>query len=230
MGHFVDIWRGRIDSEEDSAGFWHLLSDAERDKAEKLINADVRIRYITARGLLRKVLAEYLTCDPSRLQFALGAHGKPYLPGKAIYFNLSHSGDSLLLAVSDLEDIGVDIEAMTVRKSMSDIAKRCFSEREYCAWLVLSPREQMAAFFRLWTIKEAFVKAVGRGLAVGLERCEVDTKDYGRFLAVPEEYGDAGAWKIVELACDAGFSAALVVPNLACRVVDRDLADIKKPL
>jgi 4'-phosphopantetheinyl transferase len=119
---------------------------------------------------------------------------------------------------------------MTARNSMSEIAKRCFSDSEYNAWHLLPPGEQVAAFFRLWTIKEAFVKAVGRGLAVGLERCEVDTEDYGRFLAIPEEYGDASAWKIVELACDAGFSAALVVPNLACRVGDRDLADIKKPL
>lgn len=226
--YFVDIWRGRTDSLEDSAEYWQLLSDAERDKAERLINAQVRVRYISARGLLRKVLAAYLTCDPGRLQFALGAHGKPYLPGKAIYFNLSHSRDSVLLAVSNLEDVGVDIEAVKPRKSMLEMARRCFSEKEFTAWLLLSPPERISAFFRLWTIKEAFVKAVGRGLAVGLERCEIDIRDYGRFLAVPEEYGDASTWKIVELACDVGFSAALVVPNVTCQVGDRDLAMIRR--
>lgn len=214
MGYFVDIWRGRTDKREDSAELWQLLSDAERDKAEKLINAEVRARYISTRGLLRKVLAEYLARDPVCLQFGVGAHGKPFLPGQAIYFNLSHSQDSLLLAVSDLENVGVDVEAVKPRKGMLEIARRCFSDKEFAAWLKLSPPEQRVVFFRLWTVKEAFVKAVGRGLSAGLERCEVDMKGYGRFLAVPEEYGNADDWKVVELVCDDGFSGTLVVPKV----------------
>ncbi|MCQ8105886.1 4'-phosphopantetheinyl transferase superfamily protein [Methylomonas sp. SURF-2] len=213
-GHFVDIWRGRVAVGDDSAGLWGLLSDEERGKAEKLINDEVRMRYISARAVVRRVLSGYLACKPEAVRFALGEHGKPYLPGQGIYFNLSHSRDALLLAVSDLRHVGIDIEAVKPRKGMPEIARRCFSEKELAVWLELSPRERTAAFFRLWTIKEAFVKAVGRGLSAGLERCEVDMTGRGRLLAIPGEYGRADDWTVAELVCGEGFAAALVVPKV----------------
>lgn len=213
-GHFVDVWHGSL-----ACGAGRLdelkrfLSDGERDRARALSNERARAHFIAGRGLLRVTLADYLRCDPAALQFATGAHGKPFLVGHVLSFNLSHSGDYWVLAVADLDAIGVDVETIKPRNGMQAIARRCFSANEFEQWISFPPDEQRRAFFRLWTIKEAFVKAVGRGIALGLEHCEVDMADYRGLTDVPAEYGPASAWGVRELSIDASVHAALVTPS-----------------
>ena len=213
---FVDIWHGSFSGHRARLPQLRaVLSEDERGKVEGMLREQAAMRAIVTRGLLRHTLAGYLHCDPSGLQFAVGEYGKPELAGRQLAFNLSHTEDSLLLAVSNLQTVGVDVETVKPRKSLREIARRCFSAREFAHWQRLPPAEQTRQFFRLWTIKEAFVKAVGRGIALGLERCEVDIDKPDAFSAVPEEYAPASAWQLSELELGDQLAAALVVPS-AC--------------
>lgn len=213
---FVDIWYGRLSEHLcRKAELMTLLSDDELGKARGLLREQARNNYIVSRGLLRTALAGYLCCEPRDLQFIVGEHGKPSLAEYSLAFNLSHSGNVLVLAVSNLSTVGVDVETIKPRKSMHGIAQRCFSEREFQHWQQLSPAEQISQFFRLWTIKEAFVKAVGRGIALGLEHCQVDIENPLRFSRIPAEFGPPTAWLATALTLDNQTAAALV--TMDCR-------------
>ena len=218
--YFVDVWQGHLTPEAETlqhlAG---LLDDNERQKARSFRLPVMSDRYIATRGLLRRTLAAYLQADPASLQFETGAYGKPGLVGGGLYFNLSHTADSLLIAVANFADIGIDIEAIKSRNGLLGIAERCFSAREFDGWQRLSPDRQLECFYRLWTKKEAFVKAVGRGIALGVEQCEVELEKGGGLLAIPEEYGPASGWTVSELPVGEGVCAALVTAN--CRFILR---------
>lgn len=212
--NFVDVWCGQLTlAPENRQALEAMLSDGERQKARSFQREMMRDRYIAVRGLLRQTLASYLHVEPASLQFVLGEHGKPSLADAALHFNLSHSADTLLIAVADFTDIGVDIEIIRARGSLGSLARRCFSQREFQAWCLLAPDQQEINFYRLWTKKEAFVKAVGRGIALGLDRCEVELGPGGELRAIPDEYGLATDWKAIELPVHADVCAALVAEN-----------------
>jgi 4'-phosphopantetheinyl transferase len=117
------------------------------------------------------VLAQYLNvADPASLTFSTSAHGKPALDGPAnINFNLSHTKGLVALAVTSTGDIGVDVEAVTRRVALLQLAARYFSATENEELLALPADQQREYFFRLWTLKEAYVKAKGLGLRIALD-------------------------------------------------------------
>lgn len=222
--HFVDIWQGALTEDHGILqGFAELMDKNEQTKAASFKNSMLRDRYIAVRGLLRVTLAHYLATDPATLQFSFGKHGKPALIGHQLYFNLSHSANTLAVAISDQDNIGVDIEQIKQRNGLQEIAERCFSKLELNHWNRLPESLQHQAFYQLWTKKEAFVKAVGHGIALGLSECEVDLSEGLSFVQVPGEYGSAKDWKIVELSIDAGFCGALVLPNQDFAITHYDL-------
>jgi 4'-phosphopantetheinyl transferase len=212
--HFVDIWQGNLALDVQSLDKLIVLLDQQelaRARAFKL--PAVRDRFVATRGLLRTILARYLQVDPAGLQFTAGEYGKPALSAEQLYFNLSHTADSLVIVVSDLENIGVDIERIKPRSSLPQLARRCFSKAEFNAWHLFSESQRQQVFYKLWTQKEAFVKAVGRGVALGLDRCEVDLAGSG-FLKVPQEYGLAENWRIIEFFLNQDLCGAVVAPNV----------------
>ena len=148
-----------------------VLSATERQVAARFhFDAD-RERSIVARGGLRWILSAYCGVSPQALTFRTDTYGKPSLSGvpSAPQFNVSHSGDCVLIGVS-LGPCGVDVERSRTRLSEHSIAERFFCPREV-KWL----RRTQNGFLRLWTMKEAVIKAVGRGLSVPLS--DVDVTD-----------------------------------------------------
>lgn len=221
--YFVDVWHGDLRlSAAALQQLTGLVTDDEKSKAEAFKSTLLRDRYLAVRGLLRQTLAAYLDVQPSTLVFETGQYGKPALVGGALHFNLSHSADTLLIAVADFADIGVDIEISRPRQHLDSLAERCFSDQEHQAWCNLSADEQLDAFYRLWTKKEAFVKAVGRGIALGIEQCEFELGKSGQLLAIPPAYGPVSAWMVHELDVDGASCAALATP--ACSYDLRRLA------
>lgn len=211
MLKFVDVWCGGLAlSAEMQKKLAAVLDDDERQKANVFKLPLLRERYIAVRGLLRLALASYLDAEPASLRFEAGEYGKPALSCGSLHFNLSHSDDRLLIAVADFPDVGIDIEAIKPRGSLDALAERCFSERELALWRQLPEDRQMMGFYRLWTKKEAFVKAVGRGLALGMELCEFDLEPGGQLRGAPAEYGPASAWRVTELQIATDACAALV--------------------
>jgi 4'-phosphopantetheinyl transferase len=115
-----------------------------------------------------------MNIEPSQLQFCYSPHGKPALADAdttgMLQFNLSHSGEIALYAVACERQIGIDIERLRPFSELEQIAKRFFSNREYEELRALSPSQQHDAFFRYWTLKEAYVKATGQGLSLALNQ------------------------------------------------------------
>lgn len=210
-GNFVDVWHGRIQPVVDTtAGSLAILSGPEKQKAQSFNNPLLRDRFILVRAILRQTLAKYLHIEPDKIVFETSVHGKPNLTCGTVHFNMSHTADYLIIAVADFADIGIDIEVIKPRSSLAGLAARCFSSQELQDWQQLPPGQRLEVFYRLWTKKEAFVKAVGRGIALGLEQCQVDLLPGGQLQAIPAEYGAADDWLVTELSIDSPTCAALV--------------------
>lgn len=133
---------------------------------------------------LGRLLARYIDEDdaPTILR---GEHGKPYAPDlHGIEFNVSHSGRRALIAIARDQAIGIDIEAQGRRRSVDDIAERFFAPAESRALRALPEASRDAAFLRLWTGKEAVLKALGEGLSFGLNRVEFELDEHGQLGAL----------------------------------------------
>ena len=147
-----------------------LLSADEHHIWQQMSHNSRRQEYLVSRALLRQLLAQRLATSPSALQFSNGEHGKPQLQDGRWHFNLSHSGSWLVLALCQQGPLGVDIELGKRRHSPLPLARRFYAQREY-EWLCALPEnEQESAFYRLWSRKEAVLKAHGGGIAAGLEK------------------------------------------------------------
>ena len=144
------------------------MSSAERERAQKFVRG--KNEYIASRWLLRKVLGRYTNVAPEVVEFLRTDKGKPYLPQGDIHFSLSHSSHWALLAVGKTELIGVDIEAVRTTRDLPGIAENYYHPHEFAYLQTLNEEAQGEYFYRLWTLKEAFLKAIGTGISAGLEK------------------------------------------------------------
>lgn len=162
----VHIWRSSLDRlPEEVEGLAQTLSADERRRAERFYFEQDSQRFIVARGFLRTILSNYLDIPAACLQFDYGHRGKPAIAETQLRFNLSHSKDLALYAITRDRDLGVDLEFIRPMNEAGQIAKRYFSRRENDIFQALSPSQKPAGFFHHWTRKEAYLKAVGDGLA-----------------------------------------------------------------
>jgi 4'-phosphopantetheinyl transferase len=164
----LDLWFIDLAHEGDEHE-WALLSDDERERATRLVLASKRRQAVRARAALRRVLAGYLDLAPSELRFAYGEHGKPTLADGGPTFNLSHSHAlGLLAVVREPCELGVDVEHARPGRDFAAIAEHFFAPDE-AAWLLarLDTPAGVPGFYRIWTHKEAYLKALGTGLSFG---------------------------------------------------------------
>ena len=156
----VDLWLADLD---DAAGerLERLLRADERERAARILAPPTRRRWVTARGLLRRLLGEYLAADPRALELTTGAHGKPALARTQLEFNLSHSGSLALYAFARANPVGVDIE-LADRRNIGAIAERLGAG---AAGLVgVSREQQQRELLRSWVRREALAKCSGLGI------------------------------------------------------------------
>jgi len=144
------------------------LSPAEAVRAERLKSPLARNRFIAGRGMLRRILGQYLGIDPADVEIAAGEHGKPFLADSAanLRFNVSHADEILVLAVTVDVEIGVDIERIDAGKDIHAMARLAFSRQEQEELLAMPAAQQVEAFHRCWVRKEACLKACGRGFVL----------------------------------------------------------------
>jgi 4'-phosphopantetheinyl transferase len=161
----VHVWRASLD-----------LSEASFEKAKALLAADEHVRaamfrldrhrreFMTARATIREILSRYLGCAPANVAFRCANFGKLALAAnlEQIRFNLSHSGSFVVCAISR-EEVGVDIEQERSDLNFEMIAEHVFTACDSTAYRKLPQESNSAAFFRLWTRMEAFIKAIGNG-------------------------------------------------------------------
>lgn len=202
MTQTIDLWSFELDDPD-----LRSLSQDERARASRFVFDRDRDRYIAGRARLRVILGQYLDQPPADILFHYGAHGRPSVDGVA--FNLSHTGDQALLSVTDHLILGVDIE--TVAPIDMAVARGHFAAAELRVLLTLPDAERVAAFYRCWTRKEAYLKAVGTGLSTDLSSFVVTLgpDDAPELLACAP--GDADAWQVFDVSPTAGIAGALAV-------------------
>jgi 4'-phosphopantetheinyl transferase len=172
----IEVWLARLDLGIDQVvQCTELLCGDEQLRAGRFRFERDRRRFIVARGVLRMLLGSYLDIAPAAVKFGYTQHGKPFLTNHAsqIHFNLSHSGERALYAISISFDLGVDIESLKREIDYESLARRFFAPREYVALLRVAEPDRKRAFYACWTRKEAVVKAIGDGLSLALDQFEV---------------------------------------------------------
>jgi 4'-phosphopantetheinyl transferase len=192
------------------------LSPMERDRAARFKFARDRKRYLIAHGALRSILAMYLDVDAAAIDFDSGPAGKPKLTrnltGSDVEFNLSHSGEVALIALTRGEEIGVDVERVREDFAFKPIAQRFFTANEVAALEDLPVDLQREAFYKCWTSKEALLKAKGTGLSGSLDEVQIVlTTDAGVRVTFA-----AGEWCLTELSLISGYAAALAAKKFDC--------------
>jgi 4'-phosphopantetheinyl transferase len=185
-----------------------MMNSSEHERAQKFIRG--KNEYIASRWLLRKVLARYTGLPPAALRFLRTDKGKPYLPDSDIHFSLSHSGHWALLAVGRIELIGVDIEAIRATRDLPGIAENYYHPDEFARLNQLEGSAQTDYFYRLWTLKEATLKAIGVGISAGLEKVSFDIDEHGinAQIATKLDQG-AGEWRFHQWALEVHDYCAL---------------------
>lgn len=212
LGDEIHVWTATLDREAEA--FRELeatLSPDERARAERFHFARDRQRFVAARGLLRSLLGKYLRQAPASLEFSYGPYGKPSLLGahaaSGLSFNLAHSADLAVYAISRQRNLGVDVEQIKPESSGEDLARRYFSAREVSDLQTLPPEARVEAFFNCWTRKEAYLKATGMGLQTPLDSFSVSLLpgEPAQFLA-----GVEARWHLAAFHPAEGYAAAVV--------------------
>ena len=202
----IHVWRIALDGLKEPVG--DNLSAEEVARAERLTRLDDRRRFVAARSLLRRILADVLGSvdDPkgSALRVGYGPAGKPFLvDDPQLHFNVSHSDDLAVIAVTRVGEVGIDVERQRTMADRDDVARLVFNEAERIALLACPADERDSVFYRIWTRKEALLKAMGVGLPALTDPDAASLTHAGT------------TWLVTSLPHLDGYAAALARPRNA---------------
>lgn len=194
-----------------------LFSAEERERAERFMREEPRRRFMAAHAALRSVLSGYLALPPADVPIATGTHGKPRLADGEVAddhrFNLAHSGELALIAVTRGCEVGVDVEQLRPVGHLQEIADRYFTAAESAAISQVGEPERTERFLSTWTAKEAILKAAGRGLSLPLNHCSVTLAANAQWvtLADPHNAPDSAAsrWWLQHVKIAGAYVAAV---------------------
>ncbi len=198
--HAVHIWQANlVFSSEQLQRLAQLLSEDEQARANRFKFAHHRDRFMAARGILRTLLSRYLDQPPEQLQFSYSDRGKPCL-NNPLQFNVSHSENLALYALTCDRMIGIDVEHLRPVENLEGLTQRFFSAREHDAIAQLPPEHRERSFFRYWTCKEAYLKATGEGLSelAGLE-FSLSIHQPAQLIATAKNPENIQNWRLQEL-------------------------------
>lgn len=216
----VHVWRASLEQPLPIvASLRQLLSKDEETRAARFHFEKDQRHFIVARGILRKLLGRYLGMAPAELRFSYADHGKPHLapqtaqPLSQLNFNLAHSGGLAVYGFTGLGEIGIDVEQIKPDFTGDDIARRFFSVAEVACLDQLPLNERALAFFNCWTRKEAFIKAKGMGLSLGLDQFDVTLAPHqkAQLLRTRWDESEANRWSLRALDIGAGYVGAVAV-------------------
>ena len=214
----VHVWRASLDlPTEEIERLVTLLSTDEIARANKFHFLEHERRFIAARGILRQLLGNYLKISPNTIEFEYSDCGKPRLAASMnnsfLQFNVSHSLEYALYGFTNHHLIGVDIEFLREIRDTAELAKRFFTHREFQLIANLAKEERQKVFFQLWTIKEAYLKAIGTGLSNSLSDIEItfDCAKRLKLLAIRRNIDAVSNWSMYHFAPAANYVAAIIV-------------------
>jgi 4'-phosphopantetheinyl transferase len=211
----IDIWKLNLNRESSEVGrAFRRLSQAEKGKADRFRFKKDRDHYVVARGDLRRIMGGYLDIEPDRVRFSYNKYGKPFLGNgnASILFNVSHSRDIALVAVTSGNEVGIDIEFVDDSIDVLTTAKGVFSQADTSLLEKLPPDLRTRAFFRGWTRKEAYLKALGEGFSQESRQFPVSIfLDEQKIVFTTSEVDRSRNWSLISLPFGQNYSSALVM-------------------
>ncbi len=217
----VQVWHGSIElAPTDLRRAEQLLSADEKERAQRFHFDEHRNRYVAGRGILRTLTGAQLGIEPSALSFLYTEFGKPYLSAETVdiesershlQFNVSHSEGYAAFALTWNRRVGVDVERVRDDIKCLDLAERFFSRAENQALRDVPQDAIAAAFFRGWTRKEAYIKALGEGLSHPLDQFDVslESNPKNALLTTRPDAEVAGHWQLRPFAARSGYAGAI---------------------
>jgi 4'-phosphopantetheinyl transferase len=212
----IDLWSASLQGNAEvleRCQAW--LSKEERARAGRFVRPEDQTRFILAHGGLRHVLGQYLRVNAAELRFFAGPNGKPALLNEqggphVLRFNLSHSHGRMLLAVSNGQEVGIDLEQIRNKVEPLKLAERFYSAGEYQEIKNRPLAEHALEFYRLWVAKEAVLKAQGIGIP-SLQQCEivVSSVPFRADVRVMPDSAVQQGWTIQWLSCGSGWRGAV---------------------
>lgn len=208
-GDVIDVWRLDLTVTEED---WTLLSPDESERANRIVVEGKRNQKASSRAQLRRILSLYVDIEPRSLRFEYGEHGKPGLSThRNPSFNLSHSEVVGLVGVTRDLRVGIDVEHVHEGRDFSGLANRFFSAEERAALHELSDPERPAAFYRAWTRKEAYLKALGTGLSFPSNGFTIayTGEGPGCVMATDMPGDDPSIWRFADVQLGPAFMGAI---------------------
>lgn len=195
----VDVWVADLDALPPAPEDWSVLSPDEVERAHRFRFDRHRNRFVRCRALLRRLIAEKIGGDAAAIAFRYGTHGKPELD--EIHFNVSHSENLATIALTRERPVGIDVEAIDATREVLPLARTAFSPIERIALSAMTSEQQIAAFFRGWTRKEAYLKLLGTGFSLSPESFTISLAEEP--LSFIDDYA------LRDLDVPAGFACAI---------------------
>jgi len=206
----LHVWKTRAGVHADDA----ILSADERLRLKRFRFAEQRQSFLSSHTLLRRLIGQYLNLHPAKIEFSYTAFNKPFLSpsqnDKQLEFNLSHSGEMILIGVTVGTAVGVDVEHTKPLPDLEQIAALNFSSGEQQDLLSLPEPQRVEAFYKCWTRKEALIKACGDGLTMSLDSFRVSLLPGGPARLIHSM--DQRTWTLIDIAMESGYAAAAALP------------------
>jgi len=221
----IDVWLCDLKQlSHEINNFYSILSEDERERADKLKVEDKKQQYIITKGVLRQRLGLLTNIEPEYFVFEHLEHGKPVLVNDARYadikFNVSHSHDFALIAIALKQNIGIDIEKINHDSKHDELVARFFSKAEQTEFQTIPDANKARAFCACWTRKEAFIKAVGDGVNYGLDKFDVTVDTDKQAPEINLHKPSEETWSAINLPVDDDY--------MACLVSDRDGLSVRR--
>lgn len=211
----IKLWHGDCaGSETKYPHYWRILDQTEQQHANSIKNVQLHRRYVEVHARLRILLGDAVNTAPEQLRIQKAEFGKPYLVDYPdLTFNLSHTGNMMVVAIAYNCELGIDIEQCKPRENLAALVDKCFAEEEKSYWQDTPVPQQTQVFYRFWTRKEAFVKATGRGIALGLRQCVINPQNPRELLRIPDGYGQASEWLIKDIDLGESICGAVAAKS-----------------
>ena len=220
----IDLWLACYDEITDPElhlAYRGMLDPVERIREPRFYFARDRLRYLVTRAMVRLVLSSYVEVAPQDWRFSANAHGRPFAVNTAaraagLTFNISHTRDMIVVAVTANRVMGVDVENVIARPVSIGVAHRFFSPSEATSLAAISRDRQQYRFFEYWTFKESYIKARGLGLSLPLDKFSFHYPDEHRVaLSIdPGLADDAGRWQFWQFQPRPDYLVALCAERI----------------
>lgn len=219
----VHVWQVNLKSRNElPKDLQDYLSPNELERAAKFKFSKDRDHFLLRHYLLKLILCEYCDCQPHELKFRYNNYNKPFInipEFKELKFNMSSSDDLMMIGLCKQNDIGIDVEKIRETGNLEHIALENFSEREL--EYLNSKLDKTTAFFNIWTRKEAFIKAVGKGIYFPLKSFCVDVDPSGSYenMTILKHPVESKRWRTIAIKVSDSHIAALAIKSVRFNVL-----------